>query len=76
MRQLVASVRRMLLHEQRYKMLEISYNGRFVITEKDRSDLQENLNTERCNDQIEEREFPSLGKNGTKYYMQFAKCQT
>ena len=63
MRQLVASVRRMLLQEQRYKMLEISYNGRFVITEKDRSDLQENLNTERSNDQIEEREFPSLGKN-------------
>ena len=24
-------------------------------------------------DQIEERKFPSLGKKGTKYYMQFAK---
>ena len=58
------------------QLLEISYNGRFVITEKDRSDLQENLNTERSNDQIEEREFPGMGKNGTKYYMQFAKCQT
>ena len=48
-------------HEQRYKMLETSHNGQFVITGKDRSDLQENLDTARSNDQIEtERETTQL----------------
>ena len=47
-------------------MPETSYNGRFVITGKERSDLQEHLDIAQSVDQIEARKIPSLGKKGTK----------
>ena len=50
-----------------------TYNERFVITRKDRRDLQEHLDIARSVDQIEARKFSSLGKKGKKYYIQFAK---
>ena len=57
-----------------------SYNGRFVITGKERSDPQELLDIAQSFDQIEARKFPSLGKKGMKYIgmkykgMKYAIC--